>query len=49
MPEYDELNRNVSLIFFNPQAPSEGPIRPNVPGVIEVGGIQVKKEPDPLA
>lgn len=48
MPEYDELNRNVSLIFFNSHAPSEGPIRPNVPGVIEVGGIQVKEKPDPL-
>ncbi|KAH8404801.1 hypothetical protein KR222_003850, partial [Zaprionus bogoriensis] len=48
MPEYEELNRNVSLIFFNSHALSEGPIRPNLPGAIEVGGIQIKEKPDPL-
>ncbi|XP_062143050.1 UDP-glucosyltransferase 2-like [Drosophila sulfurigaster albostrigata] len=48
MPPYEELNRNVSLVLFNSYAISEGPIRPNVPGVIEVGGIQIKDTPDPL-
>ncbi|KAH8378397.1 hypothetical protein KR093_011157, partial [Drosophila rubida] len=48
MPTYDEMNRNVSLVLFNSHAISEGPIRPNVPGVIEVGGIQIKEKPDPL-
>ncbi|XP_051858241.1 UDP-glycosyltransferase UGT5-like [Drosophila albomicans] len=48
MPTYDELNRNVSLVLFNSHGISEGPIRPNVPGVIEVGGIQIKDTPDPL-
>ncbi|KAH8262907.1 hypothetical protein KR044_001790, partial [Drosophila immigrans] len=48
MPKYEEINKNVSLILFNTYSISEGPIRPNVPGVIEVGGIQVKEQPDPL-
>ncbi|KAH8378400.1 hypothetical protein KR093_011156 [Drosophila rubida] len=48
MPKYEEINRNVSLVLFNTHGLSEGPIRPNMPGVIEVGGIQVKEQPDPL-
>ncbi|EDW63508.1 UDP-glucosyltransferase 2 [Drosophila virilis] len=48
MPKYEDLNKNVSLIFFNSHALSEGPIRPNFPGAIEVGGIQIKENPDPL-
>ncbi|XP_068151179.1 UDP-glycosyltransferase UGT5-like [Drosophila tropicalis] len=46
--DYADLTKNISLMFFASHAPSEGPIRPNVPGVIEVGGIQVKERPDPL-
>jgi len=48
MPRYEEINKNVSLVLFNSHAISEGPIRPNVPGVVEVGGIQIKEKPDPL-
>ncbi|XP_030377798.1 UDP-glucuronosyltransferase 2A3-like [Scaptodrosophila lebanonensis] len=48
MPPYSVLAKNVSLVFCNSHAISEGPIRPNVPAVIEVGGIQVKEHPDPL-
>ncbi|KAH8383515.1 hypothetical protein KR009_009066 [Drosophila setifemur] len=48
MPEYHEMLRNTSLIFFASHAPSEGPIRPNVPAAIEIGGIQIKDKPDPL-
>ncbi|XP_017840911.1 UDP-glucuronosyltransferase 2B20-like [Drosophila busckii] len=48
MPAYEELNKNVSLVLFNSYTISEGPIRANVPGVIEVGGIQVKETPDPI-
>ncbi|XP_017152203.1 UDP-glucuronosyltransferase 2B1-like [Drosophila miranda] len=48
MPEYSEMMKNVSLVFFASHAISEGPIRPNVPGVIEIGGIQVKDTPTPL-
>ncbi|KAL7739945.1 hypothetical protein ACLKA6_013133 [Drosophila palustris] len=48
MPKYEEINKNVSLVLFNSHGISEGPIRANVPGVVEVGGIQVKEKPDPL-
>ncbi|KAH8381158.1 hypothetical protein KR200_006458, partial [Drosophila serrata] len=48
LPAYSDLNKNISLIFFGSHGISEGPIRPNVPAVIEVGGIQVKDRPDPL-
>ncbi|XP_016948374.1 UDP-glycosyltransferase UGT5 [Drosophila biarmipes] len=48
LPEYSELVKNTSLVFFASHAPSEGPIRPNVPAAIEIGGIQVKDTPDPL-
>ncbi|KAH8273603.1 hypothetical protein KR018_003145, partial [Drosophila ironensis] len=48
LPKYADLNKNISLIFFGSHGISEGPIRPNVPAVIEVGGIQVKEKPDPL-
>lgn len=48
MPEYSEVHKNLSLGFFGSHALSEGPIRPNVPAIIEVGGIQVKDTPDPL-
>ncbi|XP_016968570.1 LOW QUALITY PROTEIN: UDP-glycosyltransferase UGT5 [Drosophila biarmipes] len=48
LPSYGDLNKNISLIFFASHGISEGPIRPNVPAVIEVGGIQVKDQPDTL-
>ncbi|XP_064553575.1 UDP-glycosyltransferase UGT5-like [Drosophila montana] len=48
MPKYEDLNKNVSLIFFNSHALSEGPIRPSFPGAIDVGGIQIKEKPEPL-
>ncbi|KAH8415130.1 hypothetical protein KR215_005135, partial [Drosophila sulfurigaster] len=48
MPPFEELGKNVSLAFFTSHALSEGPIRPNVPAVIEVGGIQIKDKPNPL-
>ncbi|XP_017013391.2 UDP-glucosyltransferase 2-like [Drosophila takahashii] len=48
LPEYSELLKNTSLVFFSSYAASEGPIRPNVPGAIEIGGIQIKDKPDPL-
>ncbi|XP_037732130.1 UDP-glucosyltransferase 2-like [Drosophila subpulchrella] len=48
LPEYSELLKNTSLVFFASHAASEGPIRPNVPAAIEIGGIQVKDTPDPL-
>ncbi|XP_068150980.1 UDP-glycosyltransferase UGT5-like [Drosophila tropicalis] len=48
MPPFEDLTTNISLMFFNSHALSEGPIRPNLPGVIEIGGIQIKDTPDPL-
>ncbi|KAH8317683.1 hypothetical protein KR074_004581, partial [Drosophila pseudoananassae] len=47
-PTYSEMIRRISLLFYNYHAPSEGPIRPVVPQSIEIGGIQVKEQPDPL-
>ncbi|EDV31455.2 uncharacterized protein Dana_GF15364 [Drosophila ananassae] len=47
-PTYSEMKRRISLLFYNYHAPSEGPIRPVVPQSIEIGGIQVKEQPDPL-
>uniref|UniRef100_A0A1A9X0P9 Cytochrome b5 heme-binding domain-containing protein n=1 Tax=Glossina brevipalpis TaxID=37001 RepID=A0A1A9X0P9_9MUSC len=46
-PTYQEMKKNVSLIFCNSHF-TEGPIRPNVPAIIEIGGIQVKEKPNPL-
>ncbi|XP_060654601.1 UDP-glycosyltransferase UGT5-like [Drosophila nasuta] len=48
MPSYADARKNVSLIFCNSHGISEGPIRPNVPGVVEIGGIQIKEKPDAL-
>ncbi|EDW76290.2 uncharacterized protein Dwil_GK14739 [Drosophila willistoni] len=48
MPRFEDLPKNISLMFFNSHGLSEGPIRPNLPGVIEIGGIQIKDTPDPL-
>ncbi|XP_017033758.1 UDP-glycosyltransferase UGT5-like [Drosophila kikkawai] len=48
MPELSEMVKNTSMVFFASHALSEGPIRPNVPAAIEIGGIQVKDKPDPL-
>ncbi|XP_070132936.1 UDP-glycosyltransferase UGT5-like [Drosophila bipectinata] len=48
MTAYEDLSKNISLMFFNSHALSEGPIRPNVPAVVEIGGIQIKNKPDLL-
>lgn len=46
-PSLKEMEKNISLIFCNSHF-TEGSVRPNVPAVIEIGGIQVKDKPDPL-
>ncbi|XP_050332672.1 UDP-glycosyltransferase UGT5-like [Bactrocera neohumeralis] len=46
-PSFEEARRNVALIFANHWF-AQGPVRPHVPSLIEVGGIQVKEKPDPL-
>ncbi|KAH8263753.1 hypothetical protein KR044_013417, partial [Drosophila immigrans] len=48
MPSYDEVKQRVSLLFYNYHSHSEGPVRPTVPQSIEIGGIQIKEQPDPL-
>jgi glucuronosyltransferase len=44
---YDEAHRNVSLILVNNHF-SQDQIRPLIPGLIEVGGLQIKASPSPL-
>ncbi|CAD7078256.1 unnamed protein product [Hermetia illucens] len=46
-PTYQEMLRNISLILVCTHF-SEGIVRPNIPAIVEVGGIQVKPKPDPL-
>ncbi|CRK94520.1 CLUMA_CG008025, isoform A [Clunio marinus] len=45
---YDEVLNNVSLALINDYFSSSGRVRPNVPAVVEIGGVQVKPEPLPL-
>jgi len=44
---FNEALNNVSLILLNTHF-SSGMVRPYVPNMIEVGGIQVKPEASPL-
>jgi glucuronosyltransferase len=44
---YDDSLRNVSLALVNIHF-SGGLVRPYVPNMVEIGGIQVKPEPSPL-
>lgn len=44
---YNEALNNVSLILLN-QHFTQDHVRPYVPGMIEVGGLQVKRKPSPL-
>ncbi|XP_055846144.1 UDP-glycosyltransferase UGT5-like [Episyrphus balteatus] len=46
-PSFEEMKKNVSLVLTNSHF-SQGTIRPNVPALIEIGGIQIKDKPDPL-
>ncbi|XP_044251846.1 UDP-glucosyltransferase 2-like [Drosophila takahashii] len=48
MPTLSEMKKNISLVFVGSHLISDGPIRPLVPALIEIGGIQVKEKPDPL-
>ncbi|CAD7087507.1 unnamed protein product [Hermetia illucens] len=46
-PSLRDVYKNVSLILY-PSHFSEGIIRPEVPTLIQIGGIQAKPKPDPL-
>ncbi|XP_016969482.1 UDP-glucosyltransferase 2-like [Drosophila rhopaloa] len=47
-PTLKEMKKNISLIFVGSHLISDRPIRPLVPAIVEIGGIQVKETPDPL-
>uniref|UniRef100_A0A6P4FGA1 UDP-glucuronosyltransferase 1-6-like n=1 Tax=Drosophila rhopaloa TaxID=1041015 RepID=A0A6P4FGA1_DRORH len=47
-PSLSDLRKNISMAFVGSQLNSEGPIRPLVPAIIEIGGIQIKDKPNPL-
>lgn len=46
-PSYDEVRNNVSLVLVSSHF-SQGRVRPLLPNVIEVGGLQIKETPAPL-
>lgn len=46
-PSLDEIRRNVSLVLLNTHT-SIGTARPYAPNMIEVGGMQINREYDPL-
>lgn len=46
-PSFDEVVKNVSLVLLS-QHFSERPAEALVPGLIEVAGMHIKKEPSPL-
>ncbi|XP_017044389.1 UDP-glucosyltransferase 2 [Drosophila ficusphila] len=48
LPTLEELRKNISMVFVGSHLISDGPIRPQVPAIVEIGGIQVKDQPDPL-
>ncbi|XP_044313834.1 UDP-glucosyltransferase 2-like [Drosophila rhopaloa] len=47
-PTLNEMKKNISLVFVGSHLISDRPIRPLVPAIVEIGGIQVKETPDPL-
>lgn len=46
-PTFDDVKKNVSLIFTNTHF-TEGTIRPGLPNLIEIGGVHIKDNPNPL-
>lgn len=44
---YDEMLNNVSLVLVNSHFSSGHPL-PQLPNMVEIGGIQVKPQPAPL-
>ncbi|XP_046752129.1 UDP-glycosyltransferase UGT5-like [Diprion similis] len=48
VPDLRDLEKNISLIFVNQQAPISH-VRPNTPKIIEIGGFHVSKQVKPLS
>lgn len=46
-PSYDDVKKNVSLILTNDYL-TAGKVRPNLPTLVQIGGIQIKSKPSPL-
>lgn len=46
-PTFNDIKKNVSLILTNTHF-SEGIVRPLLPNLIEIGGVQLKEKTDPL-
>ncbi|KAL5286054.1 UGT2A1.2 family protein [Megaselia abdita] len=46
-PSLSEVKKNVSLVLINHHF-SQGGLRPLPPGMVEIGGIQIKEKPNPL-
>ncbi|XP_037025348.1 UDP-glycosyltransferase UGT4-like isoform X2 [Bradysia coprophila] len=46
-PSFGDVKKNVSLVFVGHHF-SQGGIRPSVPNLVEIGGIQIKSKSDPL-
>lgn len=44
---YDEARKNISLVILNSHF-SQGVVRPLVPAMVEVGGLQINPTPDKL-
>ncbi|XP_061397612.1 UDP-glycosyltransferase UGT5 [Musca vetustissima] len=42
-PTFWEIRKNVSLAIVNHHSLSEGPIAPQIPGLIEVGGLEYRR------
>lgn len=47
-PTYDEVQTNVSLVLVNHHF-SHGDFRPVYPNIVDIGGIQIRAEPEPLS
>lgn len=46
-PSFAEVRRNVSLFLSNDHF-SQGTVKPNLPNVIDIGGLQMSSNPSPL-
>ncbi|XP_046751366.1 uncharacterized protein LOC124414462 [Diprion similis] len=48
IPDIGDIEKNISLVFVNQQAPITF-VRPNVPSIIDIGGVHVSKQSKPLS
>ncbi|XP_046752128.1 UDP-glycosyltransferase UGT5-like [Diprion similis] len=48
LPHIADIEKNVSLVFINQQAPISF-VRPNLPKIIDIGGFHISKKNEPLS